>query len=340
MENFTEWTPMQTKAYHDADLALQAFEQVAQVSRAYTGWMYFKKVGQREYLFHAVDRQNNGKSMGARSAETEARLAAWQAQKDEANASYATASRSLEEHRAVCQALKLGRFPKTAAKLLRHMALSGVGQHFTVIGTHALYAYEARAGGHFHSDLTATKDFDILCDASGRITFMTNNSPDDGGLMAVLKRVDKTFTRNSERSFQAINAAGFAVEVLRPEEPVIPELMAPHDGITPLHLKGLDMGLDMLLTMPLQRETVIAEDGYPLQIQVPDPAIFALHKCWVADQADRRADKAKRDRLQAHAVADLVQKRIPALGFEIDRIQNMAPALLDYLEVLAGDGVH
>jgi hypothetical protein len=333
MEKYTEWSSMQTKAYHDASLSLQAFEQMAAALRVYAGWMYFKKVGQREYLFHALDRHNNGKSMGARSPDTEAKLADWLAQKAEAEINYGTASKSLEEHRAVCQALKLGRFPKTAAKLLRHLALSGVDQHFTVIGTHALYAYEALAGVHFHSDLTATKDFDILWDARSRITFMTNNHTDEGGLFAVLKRVDKTFRRNSERSFQAINASGFAVEVLCPDEPVMPPLHALRDGITPLHLKGLDM----LLTLPLLHEIVIAEDGYPLRLQVPDPVAFTLHKCWVAEQSDRRADKAKRDRLQAIVVADLVKKRMPALGFDVDRIQNLAPALMDYLEVVTGD---
>ncbi len=88
--------------------------------------------------------------------------------------------------------------------------------------------------------------------------------------------------------------------------------------------------------VPLLHEIVIAEDGYPLRLQVPDPVAFTLHKCWVAEQPDRRVDNAKRDRLQAIVVADLVKKRMPALGFDFDRIQNLAPALLDYLEVVTG----
>lgn len=44
--------------------------------------MFFKKVGAREYLFHARDRQNNGKSMGARSPETEAVREKWLGDKD------------------------------------------------------------------------------------------------------------------------------------------------------------------------------------------------------------------------------------------------------------------
>lgn len=328
MENYIPLTDGQTKAYHDSVLAFSAFEAAQAALQPYRGWMYFKKVGTREYLFHAIDRQNNGKSMGARSPETEATLSTWLAGKEEATAAFARISRTLDEQRAICKALRLGRFPLTAAKLMRHLALHGVAQHFMVVGTNALYAYEAMAGVHFLSDLTATKDFDILWDARSRISFMADGDEQIGGLMAVLKKIDKTFTRNAERTFQAINASGFAVEVLRPEEPELPDLIAHDDGITPMHVKGLDA----LLSMPPAVETVVADDGFPLKVRVPDPAAYALHKLWVADQPDRRADKAARDRRQAAAVVDLIRQRLPQYSFSVDRVQNMAAQLLAHLD--------
>lgn len=326
---------IQTKIYHDAVLAHDAAEQAARLLGEFAGWRYFKKVGQREYLFHATDRQNNGKSMGARSPETEAALTKWLAEKDEAKARAVQANESLAEQSVLAKAIRLGRFPSTAAKVLRFLENDGVAANFLVIGTNALYAFEAMAGVHFVSDLTATKDFDLLWDSRQRIVMLAQ-TPDgaDHGLMGLLKRIDKSFTRNEERSFQAINSKGFALEVLRPLEPTEPPLVADKDRLVPMHLKGLDM----LLAVPPVSEVVIAEDGSPLRVRVPDPAAYVLHKLWVADQPDRRADKARRDRKQAYAVARLITTSLPLYGFEIDRVQDFPAPLLDYLDVASEAG--
>lgn len=322
----------QTKIYHDTSLALEAYTLAAQALRNFAGWMYFKKVGAREYLFHALDRQNNGKSMGARSPATEAILKKWLEDKEAAKQAAEAARQSLDEQAAMAKAIKLGRFPQIAAKVLRFLENDGVSTRFMVIGTNALYAYEAMAGVRFVSDLTTTKDFDLLWDSRQRIVMLAH-TPDgaEHGLMGLLKRVDKSFTRNTERSFQAINSKGFAIEVLRPLEPVEPPLIADGDHLVPMYLAGLDM----LLAVPEISETVIAEDGFPLRIRVPDPAAYVLHKLWVADRPDRRPDKARRDRKQAMAVARLIAEQLPNYGFAIDRLQNFPEPLLDYLEQVA-----
>jgi hypothetical protein len=166
----------QTKIYHDACLALDACAQASQAFQAFAGWMYFKKVGAREYLFHALDRQNNGKSMGARSAETEAIHKKWLEDKDAAKQAAEEAQQSLDEQSAMAKVIKLGRFPKMAAKVLRFLDNDGVATRFMVIGTHALYAYEAMAGVRFVSDLTATKDSDLLWDSRQRIVMLAHTA--------------------------------------------------------------------------------------------------------------------------------------------------------------------
>ena len=61
MENYLPLSDTQTKVFHDAELALQGHRAALKVIAPYQGWMYIKKVGAREYLFHAIDRRNNGK---------------------------------------------------------------------------------------------------------------------------------------------------------------------------------------------------------------------------------------------------------------------------------------
>lgn len=82
---------------------------------------------------------------------------------------------------------------------------------------------------------------------------------------------------------------------------------------------------------------MFAADGFPLRIQVPDPAVFVLHKLWVSVQPDRRIDKARRDRSQAAAVAGLIAAKLPQFSFAVERIQNMAPALLDHLDEMLAE---
>lgn len=331
MENYVALSDTQTKVFHDAELASQAYRAALKAFVPYQGWMYFKKVGAREYLFHALDRRNNGKSMGARSAETEAKLAEWLAAKAGAEAAFTRAAAALEEQRRFCKAARLGRLDKTAAKLLRQIEQAGMAERFVVVGTHALHAYEAMAGVHFISDLTATRDFDILWDAGQRVVVLDTAKPEPTtGLMAILKKVDKTFTRNEERTFQALNADGFAVEVLRPEQPREPARIGFMDGITPIRVKGQDD----LLAPGVLSETVIAEDGYPILLRVPDPAAFVLHKLWVSQRKDRNPGKATRDKRQALALAQLIRERIPMYGFEVDRIQNFPERLLDQLALV------
>jgi hypothetical protein len=59
----------------------------------------------------------------------------------------------------------------SAARILRRLDEAGLmGRHLFVVGTHALYAYEAAAGITFESGLTATTDVDLRSDARRRLS--------------------------------------------------------------------------------------------------------------------------------------------------------------------------
>jgi len=52
------------------------------------------------------------------------------------------------------------------ARVLRELDEAGLQDSFTVIGTQALYAYEAAGGAHFLLELLASGDVDLLYDTS------------------------------------------------------------------------------------------------------------------------------------------------------------------------------
>jgi Nucleotidyltransferase len=53
---------------------------------------------------------------------------------------------SLRDAERLDKALKAGRVPNTVAAVLQSIEAAGLKPHFTVVGTHALYDYEAAAG--------------------------------------------------------------------------------------------------------------------------------------------------------------------------------------------------
>lgn len=60
------------------------------------------------------------------------------------------------------RALKLGRTPATVIAVLRHLRMRDCISIFTVVGTHALDAYEVAAGVRIDLRALATMDVDLL----------------------------------------------------------------------------------------------------------------------------------------------------------------------------------
>ena len=68
-----------------------------------------------------------------------------------------------------CKAAGINRVPSVIAGILRVLENSGaLGQILTVVGTNALYAYEAAAGVFFDSPLPATVEMAIMWAIRGK----------------------------------------------------------------------------------------------------------------------------------------------------------------------------
>lgn len=308
------WTPLTSNQVRVGTDARQYFDVLTAAESelsGYPGWMFWKKYPNgREYLVHALDRTGKGTTLGSRAKETEAR----HAQFKDAQAKLKLRARLARDHvdaqARFVKAARLNRLPRAAADVARAFASAGLQDEFLIVGTHALYAYEAMADVMFLPHMMETQDMDVLWDAHLRVQAITsgNGAGIEGGALGILKQIDETYTRNEERTFQAINSKGFAVELLRAAPPEEPPLIAPDDRINPMALPGLQW----LLVAPMAA-TVFDQAGQPLTIRVPDPRIFAAHKLWLAGRKDRKAGKRDRDRAQAEALAEIVSERIPVL---------------------------
>jgi hypothetical protein len=280
---------------------------------SYTYGMRWKTVRDTEYLFRDKDRHGNGKSLGRRAKETETLLATFSAARSVAQERLRLITEKIVEQARLNKALKLNRVPRVVARVLRELDQAGLHDSFTVIGTQALYAYEAAAGAHFLLELLASGDVDLLYDARHKMTVVSDKLDGDG-LLGLLKKADKTFECVRENGYRAANAGQFMVDLV-----IAPRGMHVADSVT---FSSSDLvaaevpGLQWLLNSPKLDAVAIDEDGWPVPVKAPDPRAFALHKAWLSGLPTREPIKKPRDLAQARAVAQLVQDEMPQFSFE------------------------
>lgn len=147
-----------------------------------------------------------------------------------------------------------------------------------VVGTNAIYAYEAAAGVHLDPGLTTTEDIDLLLDSRARLAFIATEDLGAASLLRILQRVDKSF-RRTERAFRAANRAGYLVDLVKALRDPPWADGAVRIGDDPDDLVAVEIeGLTWLESAPAFESTVIDERGAPLRLVTVDPRVFAIHK--------------------------------------------------------------
>lgn len=306
----------------------EAFQAALKRSESYRGSMVFSATGGTDYLLKSYYDPKSGlrrqKSLGPRTAETEALKEAFEHGRAEAAEDLKAARAAIERQAGINRALGLGRLPDLGARILRALdAASVMGRGLRVAGTNALFAYEAAAGVRFPVGVTSTEDIDLLFDARARIDFLAEEEVSERSLIALLRRVDRSFER-LPTDFRARNRDGYLVDLIRPIRN--PPWREERTALSPvasdeLQAVGID-GLVWLESAPEFAAMAIDQRGYPVRLVAPDPRAFAVHKLWLSGRVDREAERRARDRAQAEAVAALVTAHMPHLPFEVAALQS------------------
>lgn len=314
---FKEMSDNQRRVYLDAVQLYEAFISAFRKSRSYRGGMHWKKAKNRQYLFKTRDRYGYGESLGPRSAETEKILADFRKAKKEAKSRLATLKNRLNEQSRFCKAAMIQRVPRIAAGVLRIFDQQNLlGQNILVIGTNAMYAYEAAAGVFLERPLTATRDMDILWDVRKKLILFADDETDRKDLIDILRKADKSFEPAAPGSFRAVNRDGYMVDLIKPESKSLVRKDPVRMG-GPGDLKAAEVSsLQWLISSPKFSQVAIGDDGYPVSMAVPDPRAFSIHKVWLSEQPNREPIKKKRDYDQGLAIALLTVKYLPQYRFE------------------------
>lgn len=283
------------------------------------------------YLLRKVG--STERSLGPKSQKTETAFIAFMEGRQENAKSLKGAATRLDQLARVNRAMGIGRLPITAARILRscdeHRLL---GDSLFVVGTNALYAYEALVGIRFDSGLLATGDIDLLLDTRSSLSFAVKQEIGPEGLIGVLRKADKSFKALRPRGFRAANENGYLVDLIRPiDQNVFDSKIQNTIGTEENDLEGAEIfGLEGLINAPKVEAIALDERGYPAPIVAIDPRVYALHKAWVSQRPDRDLIKKKRDAQQSIAVAKISanEMNLDFNGTDLSALPNFMRQLL------------
>lgn len=277
---------------------------------SFMGTLDWEERNGRRYLY----RRKGGtvKSFGLFGPETERARSAFQKGKEENAERLRVLSGEMDRQAAVLRAIGAGRIPVMAARILRTFATQRDRPPARVIGTNALYAFEAMAGVRFDSASTATGDIDFLIDDRNRMKLVTEEQEPIGLMSMIQKQVDRTFKSRGPRDFRLTNDKGYMVEFVRPEPRPIYRKMPGAEPLTEGDVEPAPIfGLQWLVHAPAVDVIVMDERGFPAPMRCPDPRHWAAHKLWLATREDRDPAKSLRDDKQGRLVLNLIRDRLP-----------------------------
>jgi hypothetical protein len=290
----------------DSTTLFEEFVRVKNRAKPYAGGMYWKRQGDYEYLVKTSP-DNRQRRIGPRSDETVRIHEEFVARKQEHESRLKSLRVALTDAERLNKALKAGRVPNVVVSVLQALANAGLGQHFTVVGTHALYAYEAAASVRIVQGALATQDVDLLWDARRRVKFVTDLGRSELSMLRVLQQADATFVRKEGQAETAINAKGFEVDFLRRQ----PEGDDPHpfrfsddeDDLWPVQA----VRASVLTNAARFDQVVISATGRMTLMRTIAPEAFIEFKRWMAAQVPQRPEaKRRRDLHQANIVQTLL----------------------------------
>jgi len=339
MSNITELSSEQRRVFVDTVQLYSSMIDIRDQLDNYRGGMTWKTVSGKDYLYKTHGRRGQGKSLGVRSEKTELIHDSFHGEKERLSVSLTSLKEGMVRQSKMAVAVGINRMPTVPSQILRLLSKEKIlGDGMFVLGSHALYAYEAAAGVFVGSALMETRDIDLLYNVNSKIKL--SHSFKNSGLIGLLEKADKTFKLAGKGHYRAVNDDGFMVELVKmaPDPPSKVEsqhLASPSIG----DLTAVEMqGLKWLNSAPLLKKMLIGGDGVPLEMVVPDPRYFALNKLWISQKEDRDPIKRPRDLEQAKVIANIA---VNYLNLKFDdsfmrvfpkEIRNLIPELIAFAE--------
>ncbi len=285
------------------EAAYDQWQQARQSLSALPSSMFWQTKGGTDYLAVKNGSYDSATTKGARSAETEALYDAFVAEKGPAKRRALEADELIEQRAQQYRALRLPVMLDKQGELLRALDVEGLLRNdLLVVGTNAFAAYEVLCGVKFPAGNEPTQDFDLAwCRGSGVSLAKLVADPDAAhrkSLLEVLQSTDSTYQVNPKKPYQAINSAGYEVELLAaPSLAPLPKKETFEPMVTLVEQEWLLRGKAAFVVVATQRHRACP-------LYVPDPRWMALHKLWLSKKPERNAQKRPKDARQGNVLLD------------------------------------
>jgi len=306
-----------SRQYIDAVSVFEALEDALEEAAQVRGGMYWHAgpptSPNAKYLVRTTP-AGAETSLGARTPALDAIYERFTQRKRESAERVSGLQAALVQQQRLNRALRVGRVDPLVVALLNRLTSTKLSEHFRVVGTHALYAYEAAAGVRLDAEALATRDIDLLWDTRKRITFSTQLARVDSSMLGVLKKVDATFRIRKGQKYTAVNKDGFEVDIIRREragnDPHPIKLSAEDEDFWVVQARRANV----LLDSPGFSAVIVASNGTMARMNTVHPVTFVAFKRWLSTQPEREAMKRRRDALQADTVQEMLEKYLPHLS--------------------------
>ncbi|WP_296001524.1 GSU2403 family nucleotidyltransferase fold protein [Rugamonas sp.] len=280
----------------EASTIFTAWRAADAARREHQGSMRWKRVKETDYLIK-TSRAGRQRSLGPRSAATAALHARFNAGKAAARERYRALSDAMRHQRHVNKALRIGHVPTLWIQILNAISDGGLTADLTVIGAASTYAYEAAGAIRIRGD----GDGAMLAERCGRLQLAAANRDAAIALLALLRKIDDTFSMRDERrdraagAIFAVNRRGMEVELVL------------------VHADGSGRGDELrdLLGGPKFHQPVLGLNGDMAAMVTLDPRVFALQKFRIANQLNRTAPERAGAALLARMILAVVRERMP-----------------------------
>ena len=307
------------RQYINALSIFTALEEARKKATQYRGGMYWKTHGKTkiDYLIR-TQTDNSQKCIGPRSSETEAIYGKFISSKNVIESRIHDLLKELELHRRLNRALLVGRAPQMLVDILNMFSRAGISEHFRVIGTHAVYAYETAAGVRIEKEAALeTNDVDLLWVIDKKLKFQARMKYNESSMIALLKKVDSTFEMRGEQRYTAVNSKGFEVDIIHREisnegtkgTSNSSRMTTDEDDFIAVNASSAGR----LQGAPPFTSVIVSPTGYMARINTVSPLEFIKVKIKLSMQPDRDPIKKSRDQLQANIIEKLVNEYLPQL---------------------------
>lgn len=313
---FLELTEDQRRQFIDSEQVFQALQLAEEEAWRHRGSMFWREQAGRNYLVK-LEPDSSQKGLGVESAQTKDTFNKFMTRKVQVEQRVKALREQAATMKRLNRALRVGRTPDIIIDVINTLKKARVGEHFLLVGTNALYAYETAAGVRFPHEVLATRDADFLYDTRKRGEFLDLMAQRGLSFLDLLRKADKTFERHPEENHTAVNSKGYEIDVIRRFPPA--ELEAVEHPMRMTHNEHDLWAVrastaQQLLSVPRFKQVVVGVSGAMATLNTVHPLEFARIKHALSKKPGRDPHKAPKDEKQATMVEALVEQYLPQLA--------------------------